>query len=485
MKRRSFLKLAVAVPAFATVTGRAAVAATGRTEVSILGDGFQINGTPTYHGRYFKGLKIEGMLMNLRTVQGIFDDLNPETRGRWVYPDTGAWDPERNTREFVGAMTEWRRHGVLAVTVCLQGGSPGGGVGGRGAGPATAIPNSTPDQTAALAAMNVAVAAQTTEAGNARTALVQAAFSDRGNIASALDALNAAELELARARVAAFQNLQATPARLSAEQVNALVAQSTGGPARGGRGGGAGGGGMLDNTAIDPDGNLRPAYMARLARILDRADELGMVVIVSYFYFGQDQRLKDEAAVRRGVLNTTNWLLETGHRNVMVEINNEANLSYDHDILKPARVHELIQLVKDTRLNGRRLLVSTSFGGPTSGPRTGDTPVTANVIEVSDFAILHSNGPDDPALIRRMIRDTRGLKTFHTMPVLITEGPQGRYQEETSVMQAAIEEYVAYGLYDQGQNDYVNGYQSPPVNWTINTERKKQFFDRVKEVTGE
>ena len=34
-------------------------------------------------------------------------------------------------------------------------------------------------------------------------------------------------------------------------------------------------------------------------RILDRADELGMVAIVGYFYFGQDQRLKDEAAVSR------------------------------------------------------------------------------------------------------------------------------------------------------------------------------------------
>ena len=241
----------------------------------------------------------------------------------------------------------------------------------------------------------------------------------------------------------------------------------------------------MENSAIDPDGNLRPAYMARLARILDRADELGMVVIATLFYFGQDQRVKDEAAVRRGVLNTTNWLLETGHRNVMVEINNEANLSYDHDILKPARVHELMQLVKETRLNGRRLLVSTSFGGPTSGPRTGDTPVTANVVEAADYTILHSNGPDDPALIRRMIRDTRSLKTFRTMPVVITEGPQARYQEETSVMQASIEEYVSFGLYDQGQNDYVNGYQSPPVNWGINNERKKGFFDRVKEVTGE
>ena len=51
-----------------------------------------------------------------------------------------------------------------------------------------------------------------------------------------------------------------------------------------------------ENSAFAPDGTLRPAFTARLARILDRADQLGMVAIVGYFYFGQDERLRDEAA---------------------------------------------------------------------------------------------------------------------------------------------------------------------------------------------
>ena len=46
--------------------------------------------------------------MNSRMVQGIFNDENPETSGKYKYPDTGEWDPERNTREFVAAMAEWR-----------------------------------------------------------------------------------------------------------------------------------------------------------------------------------------------------------------------------------------------------------------------------------------------------------------------------------------------------------------------------------------
>ena len=50
----------------------------------------------------------------------------PATRPFWNYPDTGKWDPERNTREFVAAMPEWRRHGLLSFTIDLQGGNPRG-----------------------------------------------------------------------------------------------------------------------------------------------------------------------------------------------------------------------------------------------------------------------------------------------------------------------------------------------------------------------
>ena len=51
------------------------------------------------------------------------------------------------------------------------------------------------------------------------------------------------------------------------------------------------------NSAFTPDGSLDGKYMRRLEKILNKADDLGMVVILGYFYFGQDQKLKDEKAV--------------------------------------------------------------------------------------------------------------------------------------------------------------------------------------------
>lgn len=358
MQRRSFLKLAGTLPALAT-------AQKGGTEVSIRGNQFFINGKPTYAGRTYKDMKIEGLLMNVRAVQATFDDLNPATRSKWAYPDTGKWDPDRNTREFIAALPEWKRHGVLAFTINMQGGSPEG---------------------------------------------------------------------------------------YSRKQ-------------------------PWENSAIDPEGNLRPAYMERFSRILARADQLGMVAIVGYFYFGQDQRVKDEAAVRRAVANATNWLLDTGHKNVLVEIDNETNVrAYDHDILKPQRVHELIEYAKTLNRGGRRLLVGTSYGG--------GTPAEANVVKASDFLLLHGNGPDDPSRIHKMIQTSRSRDTWRPMPVLINEDDHFRFSDPENHLMAALSEYVSWGYFDPGKSDYSDGYQCPPVNWGINTERKQQFFRTLKEITG-
>jgi hypothetical protein len=82
---------------FPAQLGHAAEPIARQTAVTIVGDAFHINGQPTYPGRTWRGHKIEGLLMNSRMVQGIFDDLNPDTAARWACSDTGRWDADRNT----------------------------------------------------------------------------------------------------------------------------------------------------------------------------------------------------------------------------------------------------------------------------------------------------------------------------------------------------------------------------------------------------
>lgn len=368
------MKILQAIPSLLTATfliaALSSCAPTGqhRPVVSIEGNAFLIDDKPTYQGRYWKGNKIEGLLMNARLVQGIFDDENPETRKRFHYPDTGEWDPDRNTNEFVAAMPIWRAHGLNSFTLNLQGGSPTG-------------------------------------YGNKN----------------------------------------------------------------------------WNNSAFTASGGLKPAYMDRLTRILNQAEELKMVVILGYFYFGQDQNVTDEKGIINAVDNMTDWLLKKGYRNILVEINNESNVkAYDHEILKPARVSELIERVKSKSKNGYRLLTSTSFGGRYIPD--------ANVVAVSDFILIHGNGVKDPDFIKEMVERTKAVSTYKGQPIVFNEDDHYDYQSEANNFKYAIESYASWGYFDfrrKDESDIKIGYQSVPVDWGISHSRKKEFFDYLKEITGE
>ena len=103
-------QVAAAAPASSTTPG---------TQLSITGTSFAIDGQVTH-----QGLANEGLLMNSRMINGIFDDANASTRWRWVYPDTQVWDPNRNTDELVAMLPTYHADGLDAITVGLQGGRP-------------------------------------------------------------------------------------------------------------------------------------------------------------------------------------------------------------------------------------------------------------------------------------------------------------------------------------------------------------------------
>lgn len=338
-----------------------------KTVVTIKGDAFYINGKPSYPGRTWNGFKIEGLLMNSRMVQGVFDDRNPETVNSFAYPDTKKWDADRNNREFVENMSLWYSYGLNCFTLNMQGGSPSGY-----------------------------------------------------------------------------------------------------------------GASKCLNTGFNPDGSLIEPYMKRLDNILKKADELKMVVILGIFYFGQDQYLTDETAIKNAVNNLTDWLLNKGYQNVLIEIANETDVkSYDHAILRPDRIHELIEMVRKKEKSGNRLLVGTSYGGCTV-PRS-------NVVNTSDFLLIHGNGAKDPAQIQKLADATRQVNGYRPMPVVINEDDHYNFENETNNFTNSIKNYISWGYFDfrfPGETDFREGYQTVPVDWGINSERKRAFFNKVKEITG-
>ncbi len=339
-----------------------------KTKISISGEKILINQVPTLKGVTWNGISLEGLLPNSRMVQGIFDDLNPETVSMWKYPDTGKWDPERNTEEFVAAMPLWREHGLLGFTINLQGGSPQG---------------------------------------------------------------------------------------YSSHQ-------------------------PWHNSAIDPQGNLRADYMQRLEKIMDQSDELGMVTILGIFYFGQEQRLENDEAARHAVRSTIDWLVERGYTNVMIEIANECNNNaYELSIIKEDRVDELITLAQElSQEKGYPYPVSVSFNGNTLPP--------ASVVKVSDFILIHGNGVNQPERITEMVETVRAMPEYRPMPILFNEDDHYDYDAENNNMLAAFRAGASWGYFDyrrEGEG-FEAGYQSVPVDWGLGHERKKDFFGKVKQMSG-
>jgi hypothetical protein len=343
------------------------------TVVDIREDQFWINGKPTYEGLSYQGHKVEGLLINSRMVQAIFDDQNPETRHRWDYPD-GPFDAYRNVTEFIQAMPTYRDHGVLGFTINLQCGSPEG----------------------------------------------------------------YSKIEDQR----------------------------------------------WDTGAFEPDGSLRPTWSKRLSMVLDKADELDMVPIVGFFYFGQDRRLKDDDAVRAATANATDFLVNGGWTNVLVEIGNEVDMPlYSHATTRQEGNPELIEIVKK-RSEGKvandagRLLVSTST--------RGDGIPLAETVDAVDFVLLHGNSVKSPDRIREMVEIVRDMDAYRGQPILFNEDDHFDFDKQDNHFLAALSRYAGWGFFDyrmKGEG-FDEGYQSPPVNWGISSERKRGFFELAGRLTG-
>jgi hypothetical protein len=313
-------------------------------------------------------------------VQAVFDDENPETRGLWAYPDTGRWDPDRNTDEFCAALPAYRRHGLLGVTVGLQGG------------------------------------------GSVYTPQVY----DR-----------------------------------------------------------------YECSAYEPDGTFRPAYFDRLSRVLAAADRCGMVVIVNYFYWKHARRLESDRIVESVAERVSAWLLNTGFRNILVDVMNEAGAYWKLPVFYPDRMDRLIEIVQQTTVGGRRLLAGASTGG-------GDALPTGRWAEIEDFSMPHGNGCT-PDRLAAKLRAAKASEAYRARPRPVMVNEDSVFVEN---LDAAFAEGCSWGFYCQGYgSDYrdrfdwkarpretshseLSGYQTLPVNWGTNTEIKRAFFERVARITG-
>lgn len=210
-----------------------------------------------------------------------------------------------------------------------------------------------------------------------------------------------------------------------------------------------------DGLVLDPD------YAHRMDKLIQAADEIGMVVFVSFFYGDQAKRLRDGKAVRNAVISASRFLKAGGYSNVIIEVANEMNIgSFDaHPIIQePEGMASLIDLARE---ESGGMLVGCSGGG---GYRNRE------VAEASDIILIHGNGCTRQRYYK-MIEEVRGWG-FNS-PIVCNEDSQALSQ-----IGVAYKTQTSWGYYNNMTK------QEPPADWGITKGEDAFFAWRMAEGIG-
>ena len=185
------------------------------------------------------------------------------------------------------------------------------------------------------------------------------------------------------------------------------------------------------NSAFEPDGRLRPAYLARVERVIRACDRHGVAVILGLYYQRQSAILRDDPAVRAGVVNAARWMSERGFQNVLLEIANEyPHNGFVHALIRdPKGQAGLIRLAKETAPG---LLVSASG--------YGDGLVHKEVAEAADFLLPHWNGTKVGQIAGRIAT----LKKFRK-PIVCNEDDKTD-TDAVAALRVCVTNGASYGL---------------------------------------
>ncbi len=317
-----------------------------KTKVSIKGRLFLINDKPVYSE--IKNCKKQGLLMNARFIQGIFDDsVNPEQFSRF---GIDKWNAEENTDKLIDALPKWYEFGLRAFTVGVQGGG--------------------------------------------------------------------------------------TCFSLTNDQINCNPYGE-------------------DGLSVDEK------YLRRLERLIISADEIGMVVIVSYFYGAQAAKIKDDNGIISATKFMSNWLRDKGFTNVIIEIANEnaeGNFKVHPIIYTDEGMCELMDIA---RRESDGMLVGCSGMG---------VHYSEKIAQNSDCIFIHGNRLTRGELYNKIVK---AKEILPERPIICNEDSQ-----DIGNMRVAMNEGVSWGYYNNATK------QEVPTYWEILDGEDKFFAMRMADELG-
>lgn len=216
------------------------------------------------------------------------------------------------------------------------------------------------------------------------------------------------------------------------------------------------------NSAFAPDGSLQVEYLNRVERVIRACDRSGVVVMLGCYYQRQSKILRDEVAIRAGLVNVAKWIQSCGFHNVALEVANEyPHNGFAHRVIRdPKGMASLIRLVKET---SPELLVTASG--------YGDGKVHSEVAEAADFLTPHWNGTDVMSIPARVA----ALKKFGKPIVCNEDDKVGEYA--VAALRATVVSGASYGLMLKDRN------QTFPFHFE-GAKDDEVFYEALKAVTS-
>ena len=218
----------------------------------------------------------------------------------------------------------------------------------------------------------------------------------------------------------------------------------------------------LDMNPFGPDGKtFDPEFADRLDRLIRAADDIGMVVIVSYFYWAHSQKLQNDAARAEAVKTASRFLRDGGYANVMIEIANEYDVSgykTSPNIFSPAGVVELTKIAQE---ESGGLMVGTSGQGGS---------INKDICEASDYILIHGNSCPRQRYYHLIMK---AREWQPTKPIVCNEDSQALGQ-----LDVAYKTQTSWGYYNNMTK------QEPPADWGITKGEDTFFAYRMAEGLG-
>lgn len=218
----------------------------------------------------------------------------------------------------------------------------------------------------------------------------------------------------------------------------------------------------LGNNPYSEDGlTIDPAYLARLDKVIEACDKIGMVVIVSYLYGFNAVQLKYAQTIINIVKTMSTYLKDKGYKNVIIEIANENNINTFKPLPIVQNPHGMVSLIN---------FAKECCGGIPVGCSGGGGYVNEEICRASDVAIIHGNGESRGKFYNHILR-TKGYSG--NKPVIINEDSQAIGQ-----LQVCEELQTSWGYYNNMTK------QEPPTYWEITKGEEEYFCWRMAHMIG-